>query len=183
MKGYIAVWLSAFLTLGVPLTTEAVQVNFDGELINLPCRLAPESTSLNISFPDRPVQVFQTSPARTPMQNINIRLMECDVNSVIKTVKLKFNGEKETAMKGQSDYFIRVSGINRGKLAVGLLDTTGRPLKLGVAHNDNRGTAITSTILTLNFKAFIQATPDAIAQRAVAAGAYQAVASFELSYE
>ncbi|MGP3590259.1 fimbrial protein [Vagococcus sp. WN89Y] len=183
MKRYIAVWLSALFGLSTPLVTEAVQVNFNGELVNLPCQLAPESTKLEVLFLDRPVKDFQSAPARSPEQDFRVRLVECDVNSVQKTVKLKFTGEKETAMTGQADYFLKVSGVNRGKLAIGLLDTTGQPMKLGEAHNNNQGTSITGNIMTFDFKAFVQATPEAIAHRAVQPGEYQAIAEIELAYE
>ncbi|EHL5408698.1 type 1 fimbrial protein, partial [Salmonella enterica] len=37
--------------------------------------------------------------------------------------------------------------------------------------------------LQLNFKAFVQATPDAVAKKSVQPGEYTSVANFELFYE
>ncbi|EKO4926373.1 type 1 fimbrial protein, partial [Salmonella enterica] len=119
-----------------------------------------------------------------PAEKFSIRLVDCDTSSIWKTVKLKFSGNPEPGMKEKSDWFLRVSGENQGKLAVGLLDTDGvTPLKLGDAHNNRQGTQIEGNTVTLNFKAFVQATPDAIAQKSVQPGEYESVANFELFYE
>ncbi|KAB2827021.1 type 1 fimbrial protein [Escherichia coli] len=188
MKGFISGTGIARLAGGLPLlltlSAGAVNVTFDGELLDRPCQIDSGSLNQTVQFLDRPVKDFQVSPGMGPAEKFSIRLVDCDTSSIWKMVKLKFSGDNEPGMREKSDWFLRVSGENLGKLAVGLLDTDGvTPLKLGDAHNNRLGTQIEGSTVTLNFKAFVQATPDAIAQKSVQPGEYKSVANFELFYE
>ncbi|MBN6454181.1 fimbrial protein, partial [Escherichia coli] len=137
-----------------------------------------------VQFLERPVKDFQYAPGRGPAENFSIRLVQCNTNTIWKTVKLKFSGDKESAMKERADYFLKVTGSNTGKLAIGLLDTDGTTLmKLGDAHNHGQGTPVDRDTLQFNFKAYVQATPDALAQKSVTPGSYASTANFELFYE
>lgn len=56
-------------------------------------------------------------------------------------------------------------------------------MKLGDAHNHRQGTPVDRDTLQFNFKAYVQATPDALAQKSVTPGSYASTANFELFYE
>ncbi|HBC1707901.1 TPA: type 1 fimbrial protein [Escherichia coli] len=172
------------LPLLLTLPAGAVNVTFDGELLAPPCQIDSGSLNQTVQFLERSVKDFQVSPGKGPAEKFSIRLVDCDTSSIRKTVKLKFIGDNEPGMKEKSNCFLRVSGENQGKLAVGLLDTDGvTPLKLGDAHNHRQGARLEGNTVTLNFKAFVQATPDAIVRKSVQPGEYRAVAKFELFYE
>ncbi|ELC5340107.1 type 1 fimbrial protein [Salmonella enterica] len=176
--------LAGCLSLLISLPAGAVNVTFDGELLDRPCQIDPGSLKQTVQFLERPAKDFYVSPGKGPAEKFSIRLTDCDTTSIWKTVKLKFSGDPEPGMKEKSAWFLRVSGGNQGKLAVGLLDTDGvTPLKLGEAHNNSQGTLIEGNTVMLNFKAFVQATPDAIAQKSVQPGEYWSIANFELFYE
>lgn len=176
--------LTSILPLLLSLSAGAVNITFDGELHDRPCQIDSGSLNQTVQFKERSVKDFQYNPGRGPTEKFNIQLIDCDISSVWKTVKLKFSGSNEPGMKEFADYFLAVSGENHGKLAVGLLDTDGTTaLKLGEAHNQKQGTSIDANRITLTFSAFVQATPDAIIQRSVQPGEYTSVASFELFYE
>lgn len=176
--------LAGGLPLLFALSAGAVNVTFDGELVDRPCQVDPGSLNQTVRFLERPARDFWWAPAKSPAENFSIRLTDCDTTSIWKTVKLKFSGDREMNMTGQSDYFLKVTGVNQGKLAVGLLDTDGTsPLKLGEAHNKGQGGRIDGNSLQLNFKAFVQATPEAVARKSVQPGEYTSVANFELFYE
>ena len=182
--GIKGIRLACGLPLLFALSAGAVEVSFDGELLDRPCQVDPGSLNQTIYFLTRPVKDFQFPPGKGPEEKFSIRLVDCDTNSVWKTVRLTFTGNSEPEMKELSAYFLRVSGVNQGKLAVGLLDTDGTtPLKLGDSHNAGKGTHIGDRTVSLNFKAFVQATPDALARKTVQPGEYSAVANFELFYE
>ncbi|OWC73286.1 fimbrial adapter papK [Escherichia coli] len=188
MKGVISgtgiARLVGCLPLLLTLSAGAVKVSFDGELLDRPCQIDSASLNQTVQFLERPVKDFQYAPGRWPAEKFSIRLIECNTNSIWKTVKLKFSGNKETAMREQSEYFLKVTGVNAGKLAIGILDTDGTTLmKLGEAHSKGQGTRIEDRTVTLDFKAYVQATPDALAQKSVQPGEYQSVANFELFYE
>ncbi|WP_334413226.1 fimbrial protein [Escherichia coli] len=176
--------LAGCLPLLLTLSAGAVNVTFDGELLDQPCQIDSDSLNQTVQFQARSIKDFQVSPGKGPAEKFSIRLVDCDTSTIRKTVKLKFSGDNEPEMKEKSNWFLRVSGENQGKLAVGLLDTDGvTPLKLGAAHNNKQGTPIEGNTVTLNFQAFVQATPDAIAQKSVQPGEYKSVANFELFYE
>lgn len=188
MKGVISgtgiARLAGWLPLLLTLSAGAVNVRFDGELLDRPCQIDSASLNQTVQFLERPVKDFQYAPGRGPAEKFSIRLVDCDTSSIWKTVKLKFSGNKESAMREQSEYFLKVTGVNAGKLAIGILDTDGTTLmKLGEGHNHGQGTRIEGSTVTLDFKAYVQATPDALAQKSVQPGEYQSVANFELFYE
>ncbi|ELY3087348.1 type 1 fimbrial protein [Klebsiella aerogenes] len=184
LLGRYIIQLAACLPLLFTLSASAVNVTFDGELLDRPCEIEPGSLDQTVQFLERTTKDFQVSPGMGPKEKFSIRLINCDTNSVWKTVKLKFSGDSELGMKERAPYFLRVSGGNQGKLAVGLLDTDGvSPIKLGEVHNHKQGTRIEGNTVVLDFGAFVQATPDAIAQKSVLTGEYSSVANFELFYE
>lgn len=190
MKGVISgsgiVRLAGFLSLSLllPLSADAVNVTFNGELLDRPCQIDPVSLNQTVQFLDRSLKDFQYAPGRGPAEKFSIRLIQCNTATIWKTVKLRFSGDKESAMKEQSEYFLNVTGVNAGKLAIGILDTDGTTLmKLGDAHNHGQGTPVDRDTLQFNFKAYVQATPDAIARKSVQPGEYKSVANFELFYE
>ncbi|EAW4526137.1 fimbrial protein [Salmonella enterica subsp. enterica serovar Braenderup] len=184
LRGRKIFQLAASLPLFFILTVNAVNVTFNGELLDHTCEVDPVSLNQTVQFFERPTKDFQVSPGKGPEEKFSIRLVNCDINSILKTVKLKFSGDTEPAMKERAPYFLRVSGKNQGMLAIGLLDTDGvTMLKLGEAHNHKQGTKIEGNTVILNFRAFVQATPDAITQKSVQTGEYSSVANFEIFYE
>lgn len=188
MKGVISgtgiARLAGCLPLLLALSAGAVNVTFDGELLDRPCQIDSASLNQTVQFLERPVKDFQYVPGRGAAEKFSIRLVDCDTSSIWKTVKLKFSGNKESAMRDQSEYFLRVTGVNAGKLAIGILDTDGTTLmKLGEAHNRGQGSPVNNKTLQFNFKAYVQATPDALAQKSVTPGSYASTANFELFYE
>ncbi|ELO4939518.1 type 1 fimbrial protein [Escherichia coli] len=188
MKGIISgtgiARLAGCLPLLLTLSAGAVTVNFDGELLDRPCQIDPASLNQTIQFQERAAKYFHTAPGRGPAEDFSIRLVQCNTATIWKTVKLKFTGDKERAMKEQSEYFLKVTGVNAGKLAIGILDTDGTTLmKLGDAHNHGQGTPVDRDTLQFNFKAYVQATPEALAQKSVTPGSYASTANFELFYE
>ncbi|HBQ4541254.1 TPA: type 1 fimbrial protein [Escherichia coli] len=177
--------LTGCLPLLLTLSAGAVNVTFDGELLDRPCQVDPASSNgLTVQFLERPARDFQYAPGRGPAEDFSIRLIQCNTGTIWKTVKLRFSGDKESAMKGQSAYFLKVGGVNAGKLAIGILDTDGTTLmKLGEAHNHGQGTPVDRDTLQFNFKAFVQASPDALARKSVMPGSYASTVNFELLYE
>ena len=188
MKGIISgtgiARLAGCLPLLLTLSVGAVTVTFDGELLDRPCQIDPASLNQTVQFQERAAKYFHTTPGRGPAEDFSIRLVQCKTATIWKTVKLKFTGDKESAMKEQSEYFLKVTGVNAGKLAIGILDTDGTTLmKLGDAHNHGQGTPVDRDTLQFNFKAYVQATPEALAQKSVTPGSYTSTANFELFYE
>jgi minor pilin subunit PapK len=154
-------------------------VNFNGMLLDQPCRVAPESASQDVVFRDTPARQFWFWPGRTGSQRFSVKLVNCHSTTLGKTVKLVFRGGTEASLPG----YLAVTGNNAGRLGIGIVDTDGSTLlKVGEAHNRGAGEVVTGGDVTLNFMAYVQATSDAITQKSVVPGIFQSVATFELSY-
>ena len=169
----------------VAFSAKAVDISFNGDLTDYPCKIDTGSDSQTVYFLTYPVKNFYISPGSTPLQKFSIRLRDCDANSSWKTVKFRFTGNHEPQMKEKSDYFLSVTGSgNEGKLAVGLLDTDGKTLlKLDDYNNNLNGTPLIDGNMDFDFFAFVKATPDAILNKIVQPGAYESLVRFELVYE
>ena len=184
MNGHVF-WLIILHLIGiVSFSARAVDISFSGELIEYPCKLDTESENKTVQFPEYPVKSFYISSGRMPAQKFNIKLRDCDKSSLWKTVKLIFTGVHETNMNGDSDYYLKINGVNTGKLAVGLLDVDGSTLlKLGEAHNNMKRGGLVDGSMTFAFFAFVQATPDAISNKDIQPGLYTSTVTFKLIYE
>ncbi|XAG07720.1 hypothetical protein NM432_12455 [Vibrio metschnikovii] len=87
-------------------------------------------------------------------------------------------------MGSLQSYFLSMnSGPQQGKLAIGILDNDSSTLIQFNGDNTSDGTVVNGKKLTLTFKAFVQATPESIAQKSVGEGDYASQVRFELFYQ
>ncbi|HCM1965161.1 TPA: type 1 fimbrial protein [Salmonella enterica subsp. salamae serovar 56:l,v:z39] len=155
-------------------------VEFTGKLLDRPCQVDPVSSSQDVWFLDTAAPLYHVTPGRSSQRSFVIRLINCHASTFGKTVKLVFSGQGEPALPG----YLAVSGVNNGRLGIGILDTDGSTLlKPGDVHNLGAGSTVTGNAVTLNFKAYVQASPQAIVQRSVQPGDYSATATFALNYQ
>ncbi|HIF9174492.1 TPA: fimbrial protein [Photobacterium damselae] len=159
----------------------AVEVNFDGELIDYPCEIISGSPE-DVIFLTRAVKYFHDEPGKTPPQEFTIKL-KCDPSiNYWNVVKTRFTGNEEPEMGSLSNQFLRVSGVNQGFLGISILDVDGEtPVIFG--QNTLPVSIVGLDYLDLKFSAYVQATNKAIANKLVVAGDYEAIAAFELIYE
>ncbi len=152
---------------------------FEGTLVDSPCQIDPSSNSINVDFLDIPVKNFHFGDGKGYIEKFDIKLINCKPSDINKEVKLYFDGREDGSLSG----YLAVDGVNDKKLAIGILDTDGVSLlKLKSAHNNGNGTPIKNGVITLSFGAFIQATPEALANKTVVPSNYSAVATFSLIY-
>ncbi|EBN7971165.1 type 1 fimbrial protein [Salmonella enterica] len=164
---------------GVSLPALA-DVDFTGNLLDRPCQVDPASSSQEVLFLDTAVPLYQVTPGRSSQKPFVIRLINCHATTVGKTVKLVFSGQGEPALPG----YLAVTGVNNGYLGIGIVDTDSSTLlKPGDVHHLGAGDTVTGDTVTLNFKAYVQASPQAIVQRSVQPGDYSATATFTLNYQ
>lgn len=176
----IAVYVIFFLSLMTSTTISATELQFKGHLYNPPCRVDPDSAMKNVIFMNTPVKTFLRWPGRSYEQKFKIKLVNCQQSALGKQVKLAFYGNEENHLPG----YISVTGDNNGKLGIGIIDTDGVSLlKLGHVHNQGVGTKIYQEEISLDFKAFVQATESAIYQKSVRPGGFSAVVTFLLYYQ
>lgn len=177
MSKVIIVGLSVFGLL--PFFSQAGNnIQFTGALFDRSCIVDSASLDQEVIFPTQAYHDFLILPANSPTVGFAINLVNCYADDFGKVVKVTFSGAAESSLPGH----VAVQGNNAGKLAVGLIDTDGLTL-LPLGTTAKQGLLVGSDQMTLPFKAFVQATPEAIQQKSVVPGIYIATVQFKLSYE
>jgi minor pilin subunit PapK len=167
------------ITMLLPLEVRA-DVMFQGNLLDRPCKVDPASQMQDVTFLDTATPLYWVWPGKSAEKTFQVTLVNCYASTLGKVVKLTFSGAEELALPG----YLATTGANAGRLAIGFLDTDGSTLlRLGTPHHNGAGDVVTGSSLTLKFKAFVQATPDAISQKSVVPGDYSATATFEVNYQ
>ncbi len=160
--------------------SENTSLEFRGNLLDIPCQLAPDSTGIVVEFRETATSLYRNWPGKSYEQNFSVKLENCHSTTIGKVMKLVFKGTEESSLPG----YLAVTGKNNGLLGIGIVDTDGKSLlKLGDAHNLKVGDKITTNSIILNFKAFVQATPKAIEDRSVEPADYSSTATFEIDYK
>ncbi|HAW0905887.1 TPA: type 1 fimbrial protein [Escherichia coli] len=172
------VLLSTMLLLSVPGYSS--ELLFTGNLVDSPCQIDPSTSSQEVTFMDTASHLYHIWPGKSYEEKFRIRLINCQLNTMWKMVELTFRGDEEPELPG----YLRVNGINRGKLGIGIIDTDGISLlKLNQVHNGGQGDKVDKESVVLDFKAFVQATSEAIANKGVQPGDYNSTVTFELLYK
>ncbi len=158
----------------------SADVSFTGRLLDSPCQLAASSKSLEVTFYDTTAKQFNTEPARSPPAKFKIELNNCHITDLHKLVSVSFSGEEETSVPGT----LKVSGVNNGRLSIQILDSDGvTPVVINSSQVSNQGRLIDSKDIVINYSAYVLTTPDALRNRSVVAGSYNAVATFNVRYQ
>jgi minor pilin subunit PapK len=179
MRGIIACLILQTMVLLSFTGIARADVTFQGNLLDRPCHIDPASQTQDVEFLDTATPLYRVWPGKSSVKTFRVALINCYASSIGKVVRLTFSGAQESGLPG----YLAVNGVNAGRLGIGLLDTDGSSLlKLGDAHNHGAGDVVSGSTLTLNFGAFVQVTPTALAQKSVVPGDYGATATFELNY-
>ncbi|HBA8866445.1 TPA: type 1 fimbrial protein [Escherichia coli] len=163
----------------LPVSVCASELGFKGNLLDRPCQIDPSSAVQDVTFMDTATHLYHAWPGKSYEEKFQIKLANCHATTMGKVVRLTFKGAEEKSLPG----YLQVSGVNSGRLGIGIIDSDGSSLlKLNQIHNGGQGSKVEKDSVTLNFKAFVQATSEAIANKAVQPGVYNSVATFELLY-
>lgn len=164
----------------LPVSVCASELGFKGNLLDRPCQIDPSAVVKDVTFMDTATRLYHAWPGKSYEEKFQIKLVNCHITTMGKVVELTFKGAEEPKLSG----YLQVSGVNSGKLGIGIIDTDGSSLlKLNQVHNGGQGCKVEKDSVTLNFKAFVQATSEAIANKAVQPGDYSSAATFELLYK
>lgn len=145
-------------------------VTFNGEIIDAPCSVAPESV-------DQVVEMGQISnrvllnQGKSVTKPFHIELQDCDVTTQ-KSVNITFGGSADV----NNPELLGIAGSATGA-GIGIVTGTGELVELGKPTD-------TTTLLegdnTLEFAAYLQGSS---ASAAVVPGEFTSVANFTLAYE
>lgn len=148
---------------------------FRGSLVADPCMIPPGEENVRLDF-GTVIDKYLYQNFRTYSQPFELHLTECDL-IVVKTVKVTFSGVENAHLKG---LLAIDGGSNTRGIAIGMETQDGRPLPI---NKRGEGYRLTSGTNILTVLAYVQGEPQAIANRTIELGPFNAIATFSLEYE
>lgn len=150
-------------------------LHFHGILVEEPCTIKPGDESVRLDFgnvPDKNLYAY----GRTVSEAFTINLSECDT-SIGKSVNVTFIGTSNLALPGY--LALQTSSSSKG-FAIGIEDTDGSFLPV---NTQSSKLSLQNGTTALKFKAYLKGEPDAINNREIKRGPFNAIATFKLDYE
>jgi type 1 fimbria pilin len=176
--GKWALTLSAWITASLWLpAVQAAEDNlyFSGTLVNEPCVLDERDELIKLDF-ESVIDKELYLNGRTKGRPIVLRLKNCDLDVGKRMVSITFSGIESSEPPG---LLVLQSTTVRG-LMIGLETTTGAALPLNKTHTMGE---LAAGYNALNFNAYLQCGPEALANRTLGKGEFEASLTFALSYE
>ena len=148
---------------------------FHGTLVDEPCTIHPGDETVELPFgniPDKNLYAYH----RTPSKDFRIRLSECDT-SIGRRVTVMFAGDENPFISGA----LAISpGSQAEGIAVGLENADGTALAVNEVSPQ---ITLNDGLTLLNFRAYVQGEPDALANKTIKRGPFSAIATFHLNYD
>ncbi|CNI01142.1 fimbrial protein [Yersinia pekkanenii] len=153
-------------------TWAADNMRFHGALVAEPCNIRPGSEAITLDFGSI-VDKYLYSNQRTLGKQFQIHLIDCDI-SLGNIAKIMFTGSNNLKLPG----LLAVSDNDMG-IGIGIETLAGKALPL---DQDSEDIVLNADNNTITLKAYVQGEPDAITQRTIKHGEFNAVATFKLQY-
>jgi len=150
-------------------------VHFTGSLVADPCVIPPGEENIPLEF-GTVIDKYLYENQRTHSEVFTLHLTECDP-AIAGTVTVTFSGAPSSALPG---LLALDGGSVATGVAIGLENEDGSALKLDEATSP---VTVGSGEMQLPFRAYVQAEPQAIANRTITPGEFTATATFSLGYE
>ncbi len=124
------------------------------------------------NIPDKNLYAYQ----RTPSKDFRIRLSECDT-SIGRRVTVMFARDENPFISGALAISL---GSQAEGIAVGLENADGTALAVNEVSPQ---ITLNDGLTLLNFRAYVQGEPDALANKTIKRGPFSAIATFHLNYD
>ncbi|MFJ7883528.1 fimbrial protein [Pseudomonas sp. NPDC096917] len=157
-----------------PTAQAADNLGFKGNLVAEPCTLRPGDDALSLDMKEvSPRELYANT--RTAGRAFQIHLEGCD-SSIADSVTTTFSGTPNAELPG----LLALDGgsVAQG-IALGLETPADVPLPLNVTSDKQ---ALSDGANVIEFKAYVRAEPQAIADKSIKAGAFTATSTFMLDY-
>lgn len=167
--------LTALSALVAAHAADTPNMYFSGQLVAEPCMLAPQDGLRELDFNavvDKDLYLHGRSSGRP----ITLRLLNCDITEGRTQISVTFGGSPSAALPG----LVQLDGGGASGLAIGLETLQGGALPL---DTKNPLGVITTGTNDIAFMAYLQAEPDAQADRTIGLGPIKASVTFTLNYD
>jgi type 1 fimbria pilin len=168
---------AAAILLGAVMGNCAAVENmrFHGALVEEPCSLRPGDEAIQLDI-GTVVNKYLYLNGRTLGKPFEIQLQDCDL-SLGKTVSVAFRGVENAGLPG---LLALDAGSQAAGVAIGMETYEGQPL---VMNKPGGQYPLAAGRTVMQLKAYVQAEPEALAQKSIRLGAFNAIATFSLQYE
>lgn len=172
-KVAMAVAFTAALgSMSVLADTTNGKIEFQGELVNTACGLAPNSSPVSVNFGQIPVSALANG-ARAGNVQKNIELQDCDT-TVAKTAVVTYS---PTSINPTDTSLAAFTSGTASGAGIGLRDSASQEVVWGTATTPVQLVNGTNTI---PFVAYLKAES---ATATVSAGTFQSTVNFEIAYQ
>ncbi|CQI90407.1 exported pilin protein [Yersinia rohdei] len=171
-RGRIILSVLLLNAFGSMPTLAADNMRFHGALVAEPCTIRPGDEAINLNF-GTVVDKYLYSNQRTLGKQFQIHLVDCDI-SLGTTANIMFTGNDNANLPG----LLAVDGSDIG-IGIGLETPAGKALLLNQSSDD---IALDTGNNVITLKAYVRGEPEAISQRTIKRGEFNAVATFNLQY-
>lgn len=167
-------WGVMFCHIAFADESTGAEMDFHGSLVAQPCWVNPDNAGHVVDMGDIPSSDLYSKPQSKNI-NFTIVLSGCDFGGAGKgTVTTRFEGSESPELPG----YLAMSTANTGA-AIGFMTQKGEKLALG---DESAPVEISNGGNILNFIAYVQGEPTAIADRTIAIGDFTATTTFFLDY-
>ncbi|MCS3433872.1 fimbrial protein [Klebsiella sp. BIGb0407] len=173
--GFLVMAASALLLTMTPAhAANNATINYSGTLVALPCTVPPGTEDIYVDMgviPTKSLYRFK----RTAPKLVSFELKDCDTD-LGNTIAIYFSGPMT------SDGLLAFSASSSAKGAgIGLESMSGTPININniAPYKVN----IVDGDMTVQMKAFVQGTQEALADKAIEPGFFNAVLTYIMSYE
>ena len=150
------------------------KIDFSGSLISGTCSLAPGDANIEVALGTLDSKNLYANSASADVP-FALHLTDCK-RDIADQIAITFNGMADSDLPN----LLAISPASTAKgIAIGLKTDSGQPLTI---NQVSPAMAIIDGNNNLNFKAFAQVTPTALADKGIREGQFNAVATFALSY-
>lgn len=156
-----------------PASAQDNNLQISGTLVSEPCTLDADSNTLTVAFGAVIAKSLYRDSRTTPVP-FAVTLTDCDT-SIAQAVELTFSGTEDAALPGK----LAASGEGGTGIAIGIETAEGVELPI---NTTTPAFALQEGTTAINLQAWVQAEPEAIAQRSLIAGDFSTVATIGASY-
>lgn len=152
-------------------------LNFKGVVVAQGCSIVPSSKTITVDFKEISTRTLYSYKKSAPEEFV-IELQGCS-KKVFNTVTVTFTGLENSNMPNRLA-ITPISANAASGIAIGFEENDGTAISL---NTPTSATAISDGNMQLNFKAFVEGEPDALADKTLHTGAFRATANYTLNYQ
>ncbi|WP_297196484.1 fimbrial protein [uncultured Pluralibacter sp.] len=168
---------AALVSAAVPAETRLIggDMHFHGTVVALTCSLPPGGDRIVVDFGQIATKDLYLS-GRSSAKKFKIQLADCNPD-VFRSVAVTFSGTEDTALP---DHLAIGSGSGASGIAIGISEDDGTPVHL---NQSTTAQQVQKGDMALEFQAWVEAEPDAVANKSLKYGEFSASGTWTLSYQ